>query len=125
MAWCHDQPSNPASGPNANCGPGTVTPCPVLPEYHLHVDADRDGTVDDDRTGIDSWNWGAAVKGAIVLCNNDDDQGASASDNSDNHVNAGNDGTELAPVEIRRIGPPPPGGWTGFLEVAASDQPFF
>lgn len=111
----------PADASTATCDAG---PPPPDPEYHLHVDADRDGAVDDDRTGIDTWVWGAGKKGAIMLCNNDDDQGASASDNTDSKVNGGNDNTELAPIAIRRIGPAPPSNWEGFLEVASSDAKF-
>jgi len=94
-------------------------------EFHLHVDANRDGKVDTNRTGIDKWEWGKGKKGAIILCNNDDDQGASALDNSDSKVDAGNDGTELAPIEIRRTGPPPSAGWQGFLEVVLGQEEFF
>lgn len=94
-------------------------------EFHLHVDADRDGKVDADRKGIDKWEWGKGKKGAIVFCNNDDDEGAGATDNADSKVNAGNDGTELAPIELRRTGPPPSVGWQGFLEVALGQEEFF
>lgn len=94
-------------------------------EFHLHVDADRDGKVDTDRTGIDKWEWGKGKKGAVVFCNNDDDEGAGACDNADSKVNAGNDGTELAPIELRRTGPPPSAGWQGFLEAALGQEEFF
>ena len=94
-------------------------------DFHMHVDSDRDGKVDADRAGIDKWEWGKGKKGAIILCNNDDDEGASACDNADSKVNAGNDGTELTPIEIRRTGPPPTAGWEGFLEVALGQENFF
>lgn len=93
-----------------------------LVEYHMHLDADRDGTVDDDRTGLDKWEWGKGKKGAIILCNNDDDEGASKSDNADDKVNKGNDKDELAPLEIRRTGPAPPPSWEAFLEVDPADK---
>ncbi|WP_438027643.1 protein-arginine deiminase family protein [Sorangium sp. So ce233] len=88
----------------------------------MHLDADRDGAVDDDRSGLDTWEWGAGRKGAIVLCNNDDDEGASASDNSDRKVNGGNDDTEIAPLVIRRTGGTPPAGWRASLEVSTLDK---
>lgn len=118
-----DSPTAPADATaidaaSTTCDAGT----PPTPEYHLHVDADRDGIVDADRTGIDSWHWGAGQKGAIILCNNDDDGGASRSDNADDRVNGGNDATELAPLVIRRIGPPAPAGWEGYLGVLAADK---
>lgn len=91
--------------------------------FYLHVDADRDGRVDDDRTGIDNWQWGAANKGAVILCNNDHDDGEPAwrrhPDHEDNVVNQGNDNVEIAPLEIRRHGSalPVPGTWTAQLSV--------
>lgn len=95
----------------------------VLADFHLHVDADRDGKVDEDRSGLDTWEWGKGKKGAILLCNNDDDQGASASDNSDTDVNAGNDKDELAPLVIKRAaGIDPPADWEASLEVAIGDE---
>jgi protein-arginine deiminase len=94
-----------------------------LVEFHLHLDADRDGKVDADRTGLDKWHWGAGKKGAIILCNNDDDEGASASDNHDAKINKGNDRDEIAPLVIRRVGScDPPATWEGFLEVATADK---
>ena len=118
------KPTSPSSG-SGGCPAGSSTkPCPlqVEPEYHLHVDADRDGTVDDDRTGIDTWTWGKGKKGAIILCNNDDDGSASKSDNDDSKINSGNDKDEVAPFEIRRIGPEPPAGWEGVIEVSSADK---
>jgi hypothetical protein len=91
-------------------------------ELHMHVDADRDGTADDDRTGLDKWEWGKGKKGAIILCNNDDDAGAGASDNSDDKINGGNDASELAPLEFRLSGPKPPADVKAFLKV--SDHKF-
>lgn len=88
-----------------------------LVEYHMHLDADRDGKVDDDRTGLDKWEWGKGKKGAIILCNNDGDGIASRSDNQDDEVNSGNDKDELAPLVFRRIGPMAPSTWEAFLEV--------
>jgi len=99
-------------------------PCPLEeePEYHLHVDADRDGVVDDDRTGIDTWTWGKGKKGAVILCNNDDDAGAGDTDNSDAEINTGNDAKEVAAFEIRRTGPPPPADWEGSLEIKGANR---
>jgi len=93
-----------------------------LIDYHMHLDADRDGKVDDDRIGLDKWEWGKGKKGAIILCNNDDDEGASKSDNKDDKVNAGNDGDELAPLVFRRIGPAAPPSCEAFLEIDAGDK---
>lgn len=86
-------------------------------EYHMHLDANRDGKADDDYTGLDKWEWGKGKKGAAILCNNDGDGDPSKSDNEDDEVNAGNDRTELAPLEFRRIGPKPALTWKATLEV--------
>ena len=93
-----------------------------LLEYHMHLDADRDGVVDDDHTGIDVWEWGKGKKGAIILCNNDGDGSPSKSDNEDSKINSGNDSDEVAPLEFRRSGPTPPVDWEGVLEVSSAHK---
>jgi protein-arginine deiminase len=94
---------------------------PPRPNYHVHLDADRDGNVDDDWRNLHSWRWGRGRRGTIIFCNNDDDDGAGASDNEDARINGGNDNLELAPLVIRRDGPAPPGDWAGYLEVSRND----
>ncbi|QDE86275.1 protein-arginine deiminase family protein [Myxococcus xanthus] len=75
-------------------------------KFHLHVDADRDGVVDADHTGLANWQYGnhGGRKGAILLCNNDDDDAANQCDHADQRVNIHNDHQEVAPLEIRRDG---------------------
>ena len=83
--------------------------------YHLHNDADRDGSVDANRSGLDKWEWGKGKKGAIICANNDDDGGRSNPDNTDAIINTGNDPDDIAPFEIRRVGPhDPPASWEAF-----------
>ncbi|MDC0716685.1 protein-arginine deiminase family protein [Nannocystis bainbridge] len=96
-----------------------------LVEYHLHVDADRDGVVDDDRSHNDRWAWGPGSKGAIILCNNDDEDRQHCCDNEDAQINTAPDPDDIAPLVIRRAAghPPAPGSWRGFLEVSAEDAP--
>lgn len=72
-------------------------------EFHLHLDADRDGTVDDDPRGLSRWSWGPNGRGAVVLCNNDDDDASGQPDNSDAIVNGVGDVADLAPLDIRRL----------------------
>jgi Protein-arginine deiminase (PAD)/Protein-arginine deiminase (PAD) middle domain len=91
--------------------------------YHLHVDADRDGAIDDNRANLDQWTWGPAGRGAIMLCNNDDDDhlgqaGHGTSDNADEVINHNQDPAEIAPLEIRRDGNLAPAGWTATLGIA-------
>ena len=86
-------------------------------EYHMHLDANRDGKVDDDYKGLDKWEWGKGKKGATILCNNDGDGTPARSDNEDDKVNAGNDRKEIAPLEFRLVGPKPALTWKATLEV--------
>ena len=94
------------------------------PKYRLHLDADRDGKVDDDWAGATAWQWGRKKRGALFLCNNDDDDAAHTKDNDDDKVNGGNDKDEVAPVVLRRTGPAPPGSWVGYLEVPRGVEKF-
>lgn len=116
-------PGNPGTGPGSGAPPGGPEPCPLEPEYHLHVDANRDGRVDDDYTGIDSWTWGVAGRGAIMIANCDDEDGTHNPDNEDNRINGAPDPEDIAPLEIRRVAgkPAAPGSWTAFLEVDPAD----
>lgn len=101
---------------------------PTLILMHMYVDADRDGAVDWSRRGLDKWEWGKAKKGAIILCNNDDDDtsldpGFGVEDNQDAIVNKGNDDSEIAPLTLRRFGPtPPPAGSSATLKVSDKDK---
>lgn len=97
-------------------------------KYELAVDADRDGVVDavpQERGIVRTWRWGAGERGAVMLCNLDEDDagvlaGAGAPDAEDAVINGGNDSLhEIGPLEVRRIGTadPPPAGWTATLEI--------
>lgn len=101
----------------------TGSPCEAPSQeamYHVHVDADRDGRVDEDWQGNNQWEWGAQGKGAIILCNNDDDDGNHRCDNEDDRINQDPDPADVAPLVIRRLlnRPVAPPTWKGFLEVA-------
>ncbi len=91
--------------------------------FYLHVDADRDGQVDDAWTTNPTWVWGANGTGAVMLCNNDDDDVQQDTDHADEVINGGNDNTEIAPLEVRRHGSrrQPPQSWTGTLEIREAD----
>ncbi len=115
---CSDSPGPEDAGPPEDAS----NPCEGIPEFHLHLDADRDGTVDADRSGLDTWKWGKGAKGAIILCNNDGDGAATASDNTNSKVDTGNDNTEIAPLVIRRVGGAAPAGWSATLEVAPAHK---
>jgi protein-arginine deiminase len=86
----------------------------------MHVDADRNGTVDDDITGLDSWTWGDGQKGAVILVNNDDDNSNRQLDNANSVVDGSDDETDLAPLLLKR-NPPGlafPAGYTARLTVS-------
>lgn len=85
----------------------------------LDVDADRDGTVEEDAAGKDTWEFGAGKKGAVILVNNDDDDADGFVDADDDVVNGPDDVKELAPLVIRMSGPLPAGV---DLVLSVSDQ---
>lgn len=110
---------------------GNVVVDLVLEEsrFHLHVDADRDGVVDDDRANLGQWAWGAGGRGAVVLCNNDCDTPPAlpppTCDNAagDTVVNTAADLTDIAPLDVRRQGTAqPPATWAVTLSIPAQDQ---
>lgn len=110
---------DPMAGPRVG---EPIISCPLqaedVPSLYLHLDADRDGVVDNDVVYLDQWTWGPAGRGAIVVCNNDDDDNSRREDNSDGHVNGAGD--ELVPFEIRRFpGIPFPAGWSAVLSLQA------
>ena len=113
-----------SDGPEHGCGAevgSPVEPCPPpVPDLTLHVDADRDGTVDDDIAGLDQWTWGENQKGAVILVNNDADGGNRRLDNSNAVVDGSDDESDLAPLVIKRNPPglsfPP--GYTARLSVS-------
>jgi len=78
----------------------------------LDVDADRNGVVDEDEAGKNSWAFGPNSRGAIVLCNNDNDNRPARNfqiDNTNQVVDGDDDVADLAPLIIRRSGPLPSG----------------
>lgn len=108
-----------AGSSTASCATGNCPPPHII---HMHLDADRDGIVDTNRTGLNRWEWGAGKKGAIVLCNNDDDDNAGTPDNEGNVINGNNDSDETAPLVFRALGSTSPTpGQEGFIEVTTAD----
>ncbi|ALN55799.1 protein-arginine deiminase family protein [Lysobacter yananisis] len=108
-------------------------PIEVAPDFFIHVDADRDGKVDDTTAGIDAWHWGKGKKGAVVLVNNNGTMtgiravglGSAVDvkiDHDDKTVNGAADVADIAPLDIRRVGAAPPAGWKVTLSVSADDQ---
>lgn len=90
-------------------------------EWRLHVDADRDGTVDADWTDGEKWTPGKGKKGAVVLVNSDkDDPGRSGRDYEDSKVNTAADVPDLSPLDLRRTlkGKTFPKGTKATLEVS-------
>jgi len=73
-------------------------------DLHLHVDANRDGQVDDNWTNNTPWEAGAGKFGAVVLVNNDNDNNDpfNIRDNRNRHVDGPRDVSDIAPLEIRR-----------------------
>src|SRR5262249_45822337 len=101
------------------CIPKPVPPT-TLNLLHLHVDADRDGTVDDEWKDNGKWEAGAGKKGAIILCNNDDDDKDKKVDNKNKKIDTAADVADIAPLVLRKEmkGKPCPAGWKAFLAVS-------
>jgi protein-arginine deiminase len=57
--------------------PWCCFPCggPAIPKLRIHLDADRDGTVDAVYRNLDAWRGGVGQRGAIIVPNVDDDNG--------------------------------------------------
>jgi protein-arginine deiminase len=78
----------------------------------LDVDADRDGVVEVDGTGKDVWEFGAGRKGAVLLCNCDNDDKAAGNlepDNENVRVDGAADVVDLTALVVRQSGPLPAG----------------
>lgn len=90
---------------------GAVPASPVMAccTVHMHVDADRDGTVDDTFARNRLWSTGASNTGAIICVNCDNDDGKSSTlhkdncDNADGEINGGSDLSEIAPLDLRKV----------------------
>ncbi len=106
----------------------SASSCPVpLPKLLIHLDADRDGKVDDATDALDVWTPGKGKKGAIILVNNDDDDGKKDVDNGDQKVNSDDDKSDLAPLVIRRTPKDLsfPAGYKGYLRVSQEEIRIF
>ncbi len=75
----------------------------------LDVDADRDGVVEEDGAGKNTWEFGVGKKGAVILCNNDDDNSNAQIDSESFGVDDAGDVGDLVPLVIRQSGALPPG----------------
>ncbi|HSU14586.1 protein-arginine deiminase family protein [Longimicrobium sp.] len=87
--------------------------------FYLHVDADRDGVTDAARSRGTAWTWGAGGRGAVVLCNNDDDNAKGSADNANAVVDGAADVPELAVLRVRAHGSAqdPPESWNMTLGI--------
>lgn len=103
-----------------------VVPLAMQPlKFLLHVDANRDGVVDDlpvpaINTPAPAWAWGANGRGAILPVNVDDDGARNASDASDGTINGVADAnSDIAHIEVRRAGgnAAVPPLWAATLEI--------
>ncbi len=88
----------------------------------LDVDADRDGSVEEDAEGKDSWEFGAGAKGAVILCNNDDDNRSAGVDNQNRDIDGDDDVQDLAPLVIRQSGVVPAGASLSLEIVTHRDK---
>jgi len=87
--------------------------------FRMRVDGDRNGRIDS-RPPPRRWTWGPRGRGAIILCNVDNDAPGTDPDNADTQVDQGNDpARDLAPLKIEPTpGSTVPSGTT--LELTVS-----
>ncbi|MBN1603624.1 MAG: peptidoglycan-binding protein [Chitinispirillaceae bacterium] len=90
--------------------------------YHIHIDADRDGIIDDDWSENEQWEFGEGKKGAILRYNNDndDDDSAKKMDFENSVIDQNEDLNDIAQLELRKEiqGKTFPSGWQLVLEVS-------
>ena len=90
--------------------------------FHIHLDADRDGTVDDEWADNETWEFGEGKKGAIIRYNNDNDDNDAAKkmDFENTGVDQADDLPDIAQLELRKesSGTVFPAGWQMVLEVS-------
>jgi hypothetical protein len=98
----------------------TVTLKLIHLEVHMHVDANRDGKVDDDWRDNHQWQSGAGNKGAVILCNSDDEDSDRHRDSRNDRVDGAADLPDIAPLTLRKRpkGQTFPPGWKVRLEVS-------
>lgn len=88
---------------------------------HIHVDADRDGVIDD-KPGGNIWTKGKTGRGAIICVNSDNDDGKAGTgldktDTADTVINGGADLREIAPLDLRKVSDLPLEGARVILSV--------
>ncbi|HYH79693.1 MAG TPA: protein-arginine deiminase family protein [Longimicrobium sp.] len=81
----------------------------VAVRVRLDVDADRDGTVEADEGDRNTWDFGVGQRGAVILCNLDDDDSSGTEDNRNTVVDGAADAQDLAPLVVRACGTLPAG----------------
>lgn len=97
----------------------------LLPlELHLHVDNDRDGTVNDDWENNARWEPGRGRKGAVVRVNNDDEDRDRDTDWENDHVDTATDVPDIAPLIVRKrpAGATFPADWYATLSADKPDR---
>lgn len=103
----------------------TKCPCPV--RIHIHLDANRDGLVDDRWWLNGGWKPGKGKLGAVVLCNCDDEDGDKAEDHRNDKIDGADDNADIAPFHLRKHpkDEPAPAGWKVVVEVLGGHESLF
>lgn len=110
---------------NVPASSSVMTEIKLVPlELHLHVDNDRDGIINDDWNENNKWEAGAGKKGAVILCNNDDEDSNKSMDWENDIVDTGTDVPDIAPLYIRKkpTGRSFPAGWKATISVSDKDK---
>lgn len=92
-------------------------------EVHMYLDNDRDGKISDDLDdwkNNNEWKWGKDKKGAIILCNNDDEDKDKSMDYENKKVDTDKDLPDVAPLVLRKSpkGRTLPKSWKLVLSVS-------
>ncbi|CAH1250156.1 PADI3 [Branchiostoma lanceolatum] len=86
---------------------GSATLVLTVYQLSLHVDADRDGSIDEETSSKSQWKWGPGGTGAILLVNNDNDDVTidKYPDNRNGVVDGETDLRDMSPMTVRMRGP--------------------
>lgn len=103
------------------------TTCPTPVRVHIHLDANRDGEVDDRWWLNGSWSAGQGRLGAVVLCNCDDENGDKEEDHTNDRIDGVDDEPDIAPFHLRKhpAGAKMPAGWKVVIEVLQKRHSLF
>ncbi|XP_035668931.1 protein-arginine deiminase type-2-like [Branchiostoma floridae] len=103
---------------------GSATLVLTVYQLSLGVDADRDGSTDEEKPSKSRWKWGPGGTGAILLVNNDNDDVTTDKnpDNRNSVVDGEMDLRDMSPMTVRMRGPTTlPNGYVVWLHTSSEN----